>query len=173
MWVYADYRFPYVRRMAELTEADLIKIDPGAGGTIETTFIEKGVPAITLEIGSPKLWQEDLIDRTEAFVYRLMDDLQMYPNSTVPLGNLQNVSSWTDFSSTFTTRTGWVEPKVKLLEMVVATQIVALVYNSFGDAVETLRAAVAGQVYQVRTNPIVEQGTEVVGVAYNSSAAVV
>lgn len=29
LWVYADFEAPYVERLAKLTEADIIKIDPG------------------------------------------------------------------------------------------------------------------------------------------------
>ena len=50
------------------------QIDPGETGTIETTFIRAGVPAITLEIGSPKRWQPELISRSVDFIFRALNE---------------------------------------------------------------------------------------------------
>lgn len=33
------------------------------GGTIETSFVKAGIPAVTFEIGSPKVWQKPYIQR--------------------------------------------------------------------------------------------------------------
>ena len=81
MWVYADYRLLYIRRLAELSEADVIKIDSGEKGTIETSFVKQGIPAVTFELGSPKMWDPVIISRGEKYMYRLMQDLRMLPSN--------------------------------------------------------------------------------------------
>jgi len=173
LWAYADYRLPYVQRLAELAQPDIIKIDPGEPGSVETTFVDNGVPAITLEVGPAKNWNATLIARAEAFVYRLMEDLHMTPasaggNGTVQV-DLSDTYRATNFSSVTATRTGWVQPSVGVLEDVTEGQEVGTVFDSWGDVIETLRAPVTGRVLQVRYDPAIEMGAQVMDVAYNAT----
>jgi len=121
LWAYADVRLDGVQRLAELAEPDVIKIDPGEPGSIETTWVESGVPAITLEIGPAKSWNQTLIKRSEEFVWRLLSDLAMLPeNYTAPdettsIG-LENSYRATNFSTVVVTRSGWVQMDVVPLQ---------------------------------------------------------
>lgn len=169
MWVYADYRLPYIRRLAELSEADVIKIDSGEKGTIETSFVKQGIPAVTFELGSPKMWDPVIISRGEKYMYRLMQDLRMLPS---------NGSVNPDLSKTFIadTRTdvenehaGFAEYLVKQLDDVTLGQEVVKIYNTFGDLVETVKSPVAGRVLEIRTDPAVEPGATVIAVVSNST----
>ena len=36
---------------------------PGEDGTIETEFVKINIPAVTFEIGHPKVWDKDYIER--------------------------------------------------------------------------------------------------------------
>ena len=63
LFVYADYRNADARTIAELFPADQIKKDPGEAGSMETTFIQNGIPAITAETGEPRIYQQDMIAR--------------------------------------------------------------------------------------------------------------
>lgn len=151
---------PYVQRIAELSLSDIIKIDPGEPGSIETTWVDNSIPAITLEIGTPKRWEDEYISRAEEFIFRLLVDLQMLPPSddiSTEL-DLSAVYKATNFSQVYTTRTGWVQPSVNFLDDITEGQEVAVVYSSWGDVIETVTSAVNGRVLQVRTDPAVEQG---------------
>lgn len=53
-------------------------------GSLETTFVEAGVPALTLEIGSPLVWQLDLIERSYDFVRRALAEYEMIPKEGIP-----------------------------------------------------------------------------------------
>ncbi len=154
-----------MQRLAELAEVDILKIDPGEPGSIETTWVDNSIPAITLEIGTPKRWEQDYIQRTEDFIFRLLADLQMTPPSSSGDGtvnvvevNLSNTYKATNFSSVYTMRTGWVETLVDVLDDVTEGQEIATVYNSWGDVIETLTSSVSGRVNQLKTDPAVEQG---------------
>lgn len=172
LWLYADFRLPYVQRLAELSLADIIKIDPGEPGSIETTWVDNSVPAITLEIGNPKRWQQEYIQRTEDFIFRLLADLQMLPASDAVSTELDltNVYKANNFSSVFTTRTGWLETYVDFLDDVTEGQEVGVVYSSWGDVIETLTCSVSGRVLTVTTDPAVEQGAEALRIVYNATA---
>lgn len=174
LWAYADYRLDGVQRLAELAEPDIIKIDPGEPGSIETTFVRSGVPAITLEIGPAKTWNQTLIRRSEEFVWRLLDDLSMLPeNYTAPAETdsigLENTYRGANFSTVSVSRSGWVELNATVLQDVEAGQVVGTVYSSWGDVLEVLRTEVGGRVLTVRVDPAVEMGVGVVDVVYNAT----
>ena len=154
LWCYADFRLPYVQRLAELAQPDIIKIDPGEPGSIETTWVDNSIPAITLEIGTPKRWEPHYIQRTEDYIFRLLADLHMVTPSSNPTSNgvevdLGKTYIATNISSVSTTRTGWVETYVDLLEDVTEGQQIGTVYNSWGDAIENLTSPVGGRVLQL------------------------
>ena len=139
-------------------------------------WVQAGVPAITLEIGPAKNWNQTLIRRSEEFVWRLLDDLSMLPENytapqeTVSIG-LENSYRGTNFSSVSVSRSGWVEMYVSPLEDVVEGQSVGTVYNSWGDVIQNLTAGVSGRVLTVRVDAAVEQGAGVLDIVYNATAS--
>jgi predicted deacylase len=180
LWAYADFAAPGVQRLAELAMPDVIKIDPGEPGSVETTWVEYGVPAITLEVGPAKRWNSDLIDRAEQFVYRVLEDYAMVSSSGLA-GNgsaeagervevdLSETYKGTNVSSVAVTQTGWVNMTVSVLEDVEEGQEVGVLYGWFGDVLETLTSEVSGRVLQVQTDPAVELGSSVLTVVYNAT----
>ena len=171
MWLYADYRMPYISRLAQLMQPDIIKVDPGEPGSIETTWVQHGVPAITFELGPPKRWTTALADRAHAGIFRLLKDLYIYPtNGTVKV----------DLSKTYVADTrvdlhvsvsGFADVKVKYLDDVKINQTLVEVYNSWGDVVEVIKSPYAARVLQSRTDAAVEQGAMVVCLVFNKTTA--
>lgn len=173
MWVYSDYSLPYNARLAQLVQPDIIKIDPGEPGSIETSFVQNRIPAITLELGPPSVWEKSFISRATDFIFRLLTDLHMTPPPTATTNDI--TSNKTVYVSTNridipTTRAGWAEAHVDVLEDVSQGQEVVTVYNSWGDIVEKVKAPAAGRVLQVRTDPAVEGGTIVLVLVNNGTA---
>lgn len=168
LWCYADYRLDGVRRIAELAEPDMIKIDAGEPGSIETTWVENGTPAITLEIGPANLWNQSLIRRAVDFTFRLMDDLQM-TDSEPHQPDLSSTFIATNFSNPSVSRSGWVEMDISVLADVAAGQVIGRAYNSWGDVIEVLTSEVSGRVLTVLTDPAVEAGAEVATIGYNAT----
>lgn len=196
MWVYSDYdSVPYNARLAQLVQPDIIKIDPGEPGSIETSFVQNRIPAITLELGPPSVWEKSYINRATDFIFRLLTDLHMTPTLTTPTTPTTSTTTITtttkevvvgqDLTTTSTnggtyvstnridipaTRAGWQEAHVDVLEDVRQGQEVVTVYNSWGDIVEKVKAPAAGRVLQVRTDPAVEGGTIVLVLVNNGTA---
>jgi uncharacterized protein len=54
LFLFADFRQTEVRQIAQLFPSEQIKNDPGLAGTLETAFIEAGIPALTIEIGAAR-----------------------------------------------------------------------------------------------------------------------
>lgn len=184
MWVYSDYRLPYNSRLATLAQPDIIKIDPGEPGSVETTWVENSIPCITLELGPPVSWGHEYIQRGQDFIFRLLADLHMTP----PGSTFTNITTDTtdgeiipDLSKTYistnrvdipTTKAGWAQALVGVLDDVVENQALVHVYNSWGDLLETVRAPAGNsRVLQVKTDPAVEQGAIVIVLVNNSTSS--
>ena len=164
-----------MQRLAELAQPDIIKIDPGEPGSVETTWVDNGIPAITLEVGPAKNWNRTLISRAENFIYRLIDDLQMdttkAANQTGPVAvDLSKTFKATNISSVSVLHSGWVELNVEPLQDVKEGEAVGTVYNSWGDVLQNLTSPVTGRVSTVRVDAAVEQGAGVVDVVYNATS---
>lgn len=175
LWAYADFALPGVQRLAELAQPDIIKMDPGEPGSVETTWVDNGIPAITLEVGPAKNWNRTLISRAENFIYRLIDDLQMdttkAANQTGPVAvDLSKTYKATNISSVSVSHSGWVELYVQPLQDVIEGEAVGTVYNSWGDVLQNLTSKVTGKVLTVRVDAAVEQGAGVVDVVYNATS---
>lgn len=195
MWVYSDYSLPYNARLAQLVQSDIIKIDPGEPGSIETSFVQNRIPAITLELGPPSVWNKSFINRATDFVFRLLADLRMTTTTMTTtqgevdvatnnninnnnINNNNNKQQQQDPSKTYvstnridvpSTRAGWVEAHVDVLEDVRQGQEVVTVYDSWGCLVAKVKAPAAGRVLQVRTDPAVEGGTIVLVLVNNGT----
>ncbi|KAH3977234.1 hypothetical protein HBH70_152100 [Parastagonospora nodorum] len=169
LWCYADFRLPYVERMAKLLQPDTLKIDPGEPGSIETTFVRNKVPSITVEMGQAKIWNNSLIDRTVDFVNRVMVDLKLTPSNTTVEPNLSNVYIANTFHDSFSQHGGFVERLVQVDEPVVKGQPIAHVRNPFGDIIETLVSPADGRMFQSPRDPSTEPGGSVGQIAYNST----
>ncbi|RYP51501.1 hypothetical protein DL768_003185 [Monosporascus sp. mg162] len=173
LWVYADFRMPYVERMAKLLEPDVLKIDAGEPGSIETTFVRHGIPAVTVELGAARQWNTSIIDRGVAFLERLLVDLDILPREEDDGKPYEP-----DLSRTFTGNVfhglvsrfgGFVEPLVDVLDEVVAGQPVAHIRNAWGDVLETVYSPVTARVFQVPSDAATEPGRDAVQLVYYST----
>lgn len=171
LWCYADFRLPYVERLAKLLQPDTLKIDPGEPGSIETTFVDNSIPSITVEMGLAKVWNSSLIDRVHDFVNRVMDDLAIIPSNST--GSYVPDLSHTYIANTFHDSTsqygGFVEQLVTVDEPVTKGQPIANIRNVFGDILETIQSPESGRMFQSPRDPSIEPGASVGQIAYNST----
>ncbi|KAF2827933.1 hypothetical protein CC86DRAFT_320377 [Ophiobolus disseminans] len=169
LWCYADFRLPYVERLAKLLQPDTLKIDPGEPGSIETTFVDYKIPSITVEMGQAKVWNNSLIDRVVHFVNRVMVDLKISPSNSTVEPDLSNVYIATTFHDTWSQYGGFVERLVDVDQPVTKGQPIANVRNPFGDILETLVSPANGRMFQSPRDPSTEPGGSVGQIAYNST----
>ena len=71
-----------------------------------------------------------------------------------------------------TSRAGWAEAHVDVLEDVRQGQEVVTVYDSWGGVVEKVKAPAAGRVLQVKTDPAVEGGSIVLVLVNNGTTTI-
>ena len=150
LWCYADWAVPEAKRLSELIGADTLKVDPGEPGSLETTFVEYGIPAITLEIARAKVWQEEYIQRSYDFVLRALAEWQIIPSAGVPAVPQVDTYAGESFASVVpSTNGGFYKPLVKILDDVEEGQLVGVLYNVFGDRIFNYTAPATGRVHNV------------------------
>jgi hypothetical protein len=171
LWCYADFRLPYVERLAKLLQPDTLKIDVGEPGSIETTFVVNEIPSITVEMGLAKVWNGSLIDRVYSFVNRVLDDLKIIPSNSTEIyqPDLSQTYIATTFHDSPSTYGGFVEQLVIVDEPVKKGQAIANIRNAFGDILETIYSPEDGKMFQSPRDPSIEPGSSAGEIAYNST----
>ncbi len=168
---YVYYAFAEAGRPAEIAaiiNPDIIKIDTGEAGTVENEMVRDGVPAITLEIGHPLIFDAAMNGRAMAGIRRVMRHLGMIGDGAGPsaasapafLANKQDVVR--------TTRGGWARLLVGLNDAVTQGQPVATVSDAFGQEIEAMVAPVSGRVSTIATDPLRDPGAMLMRIAYLS-----
>lgn len=162
-FVYADPRNEKVKLLADLLAPDIIKYDAGEKGSVETEFVRANIPAVTFEIGGAGVWQKELIDRSVLGVHRVMSALKMTDEASSSTHHAIPKSFFgNENTSLRATVGGFVEYKVKLLDMVVKDQVLAHQMNAFGDTVAEYKAPHDGKVLSIGDEPVREPGALIV-----------
>ncbi len=163
--LYAFASSPEARAIAEAIAPDTIRLDPGQRGTVENEMVPNGVPAITLELGAPEVWDTAMITRSYDGILRLMAKMAMLPASAAPPATTMPFVA----NNQVQVRSpvgGWVTLHVRLNDMVTAGQKVATIADAFGRVRATLTTPQAGQVVSLATDPRNDVGDMVVRIAW-------
>ena len=169
LFLYADLAKPAIRTMAGLFPVEQIKDDGGEPGTLETTLVEAGLPALTVEIGSPRRFDAAKIALA---VEGTLNVLKHYQIVAGPLGRTAKEAG-TFFGNRFETirsaQGGFLELLVDIKEPVVPGQTVAIQRNAFGDRVAEYQASVTGQVATIARDALSEPGSRIMQILYQAN----
>lgn len=167
LFVFADYRNSIAKEMAELIPADQIKNDEGEKGTVETTFIEHGIPAITIELGAARTFQTDYINRSIIGINNIFTHLGFIDNHTVTqTAKTQKSIIGDNMYSVKALHGGYAEILVKIGEKITSGQVVAKQLNAFGDVIQEYVSEQSGTVVSVNTGALREKGGLLVRILY-------
>ena len=169
LFIYADYRIPAVKNMAELIPADQIKIDQGEPGSVETTFDQNKIPAITLEVGQGRIYQPELISRANEGINNIMLNLKML-NGTIAR-TAKTFGSYIGNNTLYVkaTQGGYAEIFVKVGDNVTKGQKLAVQRNPFGDVTKEYAAPDSGKVLSIGTGATRDQGGTLVEILTQNS----
>ncbi|XGB41189.1 MAG: succinylglutamate desuccinylase/aspartoacylase family protein [Nodosilinea sp. LVE1205-7] len=166
LFIYADLSQPSLRQMAELFPVQQIKDDGGEPGTLEMALIEAGIPALTLEIGSPRVFDQAKIALAVEGTLNLFKHYQVIE---APLGPTSHDvgTFWGNAFETIRSSTGgFLQLLVDLQTPVKPGQVVARQYNAFGDQVEEYRTSVTGEVATIARDALSEPGSRIMQILY-------
>jgi len=144
------------QRMAELMLPDVIKLDRGEKGTIENTLTDDGVPTITLELGTPEVFDGDMVSRGLAGLQNLMREQQMIPGAVI---EPTTTTTGNTLATVRAPRAGWARLLVPLGGQVEKGQPVASLADAFGRTTEILTAPETGLISSSFTDPRAERGS--------------
>ena len=169
LFIYADLSKPDIRQMAELFPVEQIKDDPGESGALETAFVESGIPAMTVEIGSPRIYDPQKIPLAVEGTLNVLKQYRIVPG---PLGRTsKDVDTFfgNQFETIRSTTGGFLELLVNTRDKVEPDQLVAMQRNAFGDVVAEYRASVTGEVATIARDALSEPGCRVMQILYTSA----
>ncbi len=158
------------RAIGELIGPDMIKLDPGVTGSVETEMLKSGVPAITLELERPEMFDRVVIGRAVDGIERVMEDLKMLPPGSAPARIVIPYIGDT-LARVDTSKGGYATLLVDLGDRVEKGQTVATLADSFGRIIETLVAPQAGRVSKISTNPMRDTGDNLMLILYTRPVA--
>lgn len=167
-FIFAKMGQPQVREMALLYPIEQIKSDPGYAGTLETSLVQAGIPALTIEIGGPRYFDKRMIP---LFVEGTMNVLKLHKVLSGPMGRTTKEAGTFFGDAMHTVRAthgGFLELRVDLRSKVTPGQVVAVQRNSFGEVVREYKTEVGGEITTLQRDAMIEPGTRVVQVLYDS-----
>jgi predicted deacylase len=163
---------PEVRAMAELFPIDQIFDNFGENGLLANALIDAGIPALTPEIGRPRVFDHPMI---ELFVEGTLNVLKHHGIITGPMGRTGADSSIfvaDGMLPILATHGGFVELLVELNDLVTEGQKLAVQRNTFGEIVAEYAAPRAGEIGARRTDATAEEGTPIIFIIFDSATPV-
>lgn len=158
---------PEVRAMAELFPIDQIFDNIAYPGLLPNALINAGIPALTAEIGAPRILDPDMIP---LFVEGTMNVLKHHGIIAGPMGRTgknTNIFVANSAHPVLASRGGFVEVLVALNDKVEAGQKVAIQRNAFGEVIAEYTSGVTGEVVAYRSDATSEPGNMLLTVLYN------
>lgn len=169
LYAFADFRKKGVEDMARALGPEMIKIDSGQAGTVETTLNKAGVPALTYEVGGANVFQNDLIEAAYEGLLRLMTMKEMLPGKTqTPIPQEPIIGN--DTVGVNATIAGIVVRYKELLDPVEEGEVIAATHDAFGRVIATYKAPVDGHVAAVATDPFREEGSLIIRLLSNNKS---
>lgn len=159
LYVRADMENPVTARMAMLQRPKIILHNPASDYTLRGAAAEMGIPAITIEVGDPQVFQPRHIRPTLAGVRAVMCHFGMlkkrpYVENSAPI--VCRSSRWL-----FTDQGGLLTVLPDLAEPVEKGQLIAFQKDVFGDMVREYHAPSDGVVIGKSVNPVAPTGARI------------
>nr|WP_243446243.1 succinylglutamate desuccinylase/aspartoacylase family protein [Polymorphobacter fuscus] len=164
--LYAFASTPRTLAMAQLMAPDIIKLDPGEKGTVENEMVRAGVPAITLELGRPEVFDTEQVGRGVGGIVNLMREMGMMTGPVIARSPITFVGN--SLAVARVPRSGFAVLRVKLGEAVTKGQEIAIVSDAFGRVTDSVTAPVSGRVSAIATDPRAERGDMVARIIWQS-----
>jgi hypothetical protein len=165
----ARMELPEVRAMAELFPIDQIFDNAAYPTLLANAFINVGIPALTPEIGAPRILDLNMIP---LFVEGTMNVLKHHGIISSQMGRTgrdTDIFIGNSGHTILATHGGFVELLVKLNDKVKVGQKVAIQRNTFGEIVAEYTSGVAGEVTGRRSDATAEPGIPLIAILYNDA----
>ncbi|MEF1281750.1 succinylglutamate desuccinylase/aspartoacylase family protein [Vibrio fortis] len=143
LYIFADYRVEKAKQMAALMNADVVLNDPGEKGVLETAWNTHGVPSITVEVGSGRYFERELVERATQGVMNILIAEGVIEGE---VSKLNSPLEGDKIISIKAQQGGFVEPQVSLMQKVEKDDLLAIQYDSLGKELLRYTAPESGTV---------------------------
>jgi uncharacterized protein len=159
LYLRADLENEETRTLAYLQNPHIIVQKYDEQGTLRGWANSNGIPAITIEIGNPNAFQHNLVDETLEGIKNTLRYLKMIEG---PVRDMVTNATVCDHSYWIYSKTGGiVDVYPGLAEIVREGQVIARVYDVFGQVREEIKADRTGIVIGKNTRPNCDAGTRI------------
>ncbi|KAI9003697.1 hypothetical protein BC832DRAFT_87777 [Gaertneriomyces semiglobifer] len=162
-YVRSDMNDPLTAAMAKLQQPQIILHNSGQDGALRSAAMNRGVKAITVEIGNPQLFQNQFVQWSYMGVMRILAWLNMFPMD--PENAVQSPPPSTIVCSKgfwiYTKTGGVLEVYPNVNSVVRKGQLIARIKNIFGNIVDEIYAPSTGVTIGRSSNPVAMAGDRV------------
>ncbi len=155
-YIRADMEDETVKKMALLQNSQIIVHNPPNDGTLRGTADELGIPAITLEVGNPNLFQKGMIRDGLTGIHNFLayfgfteDEIEESQDETV----ICPKSYWV-----YTDMGGFLSVHPPVMHQLAPGEVMATMRNVFGDTIKEYYAPEAGIVIGKSVSPVNQTG---------------
>ncbi len=159
LYVRADMRDPVTLHMAELQRPQIIVHSPPADGTLRGAAGDVGIPAVTVEIGNPSRIHREYVKRSVTGIRAVLADRGMVPRRELAL--TEPALRCTRSEWVYTDSGGFLDVKVRVMELVEAGQEIATLTDPFGDLIRSYTAPYDGIVIGHSVDPVASTGARI------------
>ena len=156
LYVRADMKHEFAARMAYLQRPHIIVHNPPSDGTLRGAADALGIPAITVEVGSPSRFQNEYVRRAGVGLRAVLVEWEMLPARQIAMGDPPIVcrkSLWL-----FTDEGGLLEVLPRVTDHVKKGEPVARIVDVFGEPVKEYVSPADGVVIGHSVDPVASAG---------------
>lgn len=160
LYVRADMTNATIARMAYLQRPQIIVHNPPNDSTLRGACQALGIPAITVEIGNPQVFQPIYVKRSLVGLRAVLAEVGMLKRRPLTMGPppvLCDRSAWT-----YTDRGGLLEVFPEVTDAVEEGEVVARLTSVFGDVIAEYHSPTSGVLIGRSVDPIAETGARIV-----------
>lgn len=166
LYVRADLQEERIAALASWQEADVLlsssgKASVNASATSRTMRAQAmllGIPCITVELGNPQVYQEEMIQRGVRNVKNTLRGLEMLPGTAREPEVLRCKRSFWIYLD----RGGYLEVPVQVAQRIEEGQVIGILRNPFGEILKTYYAPQDGIVIGRSSNPVNRSGGRII-----------
>ncbi len=165
LYLRADLENEECRTLAYLQNPQIIVQKYDEEGTLRAWANNNNIPAITIEIGNPNAFQHSLIDETLEGIKNTLRHYGMIEGEVVDMihdATICDHSYWI-----YSKEGGIIDVFPNLADKVTAGQVIAKVYDVFGQVKENIVSDRSGIVIGKNTRPNCDAGTRVLHLGVN------
>jgi len=155
-YVRADMDLPIVKKMAMLQYADIIVHNPPSDGTLRGASDALEIPAITIEVGNPSVYQKRLIRSGMEGVHNVLCHLKMVDDEIIESDKQTVICSRSMWI--YTDKGGLLTVHADLRQIVSKGEVVATLRDIFGAKIAEYKAPYDGIVIGKSVAPVNQTG---------------